>query len=122
MRMYKAKTVDDYIKGAPEEARHIMRELRETIKKAVPDIEEKIRWGIPFYSINGMICGFSAMNGYVNFGYVNYWEPDIKRELEAAGYATKKKIVQIRFDQKVPKDIIARLVKARAVANQNKKR
>ncbi|MCL2038522.1 DUF1801 domain-containing protein [Candidatus Saccharibacteria bacterium] len=118
MRIYKAKTVDGYISAAPEGARAISKELREIMLDAAPEVEEKISWGIPFYRYKGVLGGFAAMRGYVDFGFCDYLTDEVKKEFEAAGYATKKKIIQIRFDQKVPTSLIAKLVKARVKANE----
>ena len=41
-----AKDVDAYINAAPEAVRPILRQLRQAIRAAVPDAEEKISYGM----------------------------------------------------------------------------
>ena len=117
MKMYTAKNVGDYINGADERAKPIIQELRKIIKSAVPNVEEKISWGVPFYRYHGVIGGIAALKNHVDFGFYDFWPEEIVQEFENAGYVTGKKIVQIQFDQKVPAETISRLVKARASEN-----
>ena len=122
MKMYKARNVGDYIRGAKKEAQPILKELREIMKETVPEVEEKISWGVPFYRYNGLLGGFVALKGHVSFGLVSYLTPELRKEFETAGYVTKKKIVQIGFAQKVPVALIKKLVKERVVANEERKK
>lgn len=45
-----------------------------------------------------------------------------RKMLEEKGYATGKKTMQIRYDQKVPVTAIKRILKAQAKMNEAKKR
>lgn len=49
----KPKSVDAYIAAAPKEVRGKLKELRAIIKKAAPDSEERISYGMPFYEYGG---------------------------------------------------------------------
>ena len=46
MPRIKAKTVDEYIEAAPEEARKMLHELRAILKKVVPNAKEAVKVGI----------------------------------------------------------------------------
>jgi uncharacterized protein YdhG (YjbR/CyaY superfamily) len=118
MRMYQAETVDDYIANSDEKARPIMKEIRTIIKSAIPKAEEKISWGMPFYRYHGAIAGFSVFKNYVDFGFCNVFSAEERKIFEDRGYVTKKKIVQIRFDQPVPAEEIKRIVEERAKENE----
>lgn len=43
------KNIDEYIAGFPESTQKILKEIRETIKKAAPEVSEKISYGMPTF-------------------------------------------------------------------------
>jgi len=48
----KPKDIDEYIAGFPHETQEILKQIRATIKKVVPDAEEAISYGIPTFNLN----------------------------------------------------------------------
>jgi uncharacterized protein YdhG (YjbR/CyaY superfamily) len=121
MKNYKAKNVDEFIAGAPKEARSKLKELRTAIREAVPKAEEGISWGVPFYKYHGVLAGFTSFTHHVDFGLAFTLEDTDRKKLEEKGYVTGKKTVQIRFDQKVPVAAIGQMLKARVKINETKK-
>ena len=61
-----AKDVDAYIAKQAEEARAILKELREIIKSTIPKIQEEILWGYPFYKYHGILAGITAYKNHVS--------------------------------------------------------
>lgn len=122
MKNYTVKNVDEYIAGAPKEARPKLREIRAIIKSAVPKAEEGISWGVPFYKYHGLLAGFVALKNHADFGLAFALQNKDRKALEKKGYATGKKTIKIRFDQKVPASVIKQILKAKAKANVAKKR
>jgi len=123
MKMYQAKDVDAYIAYSAAEARPHLKELRKIIKSTVPRAEEKISWGVPFYRYHGALVGFATFKNHVSFGLGLAGLQSKDREmLEKKGYITGKKIIQIRFDQKVPATAIRQILKAQARMNEAKGR
>jgi len=98
-----------------------LKELREIVKKTIPEAEERISWGVPFYRYYGVLGGFATLKNHVDFGFYDYFSKEIREEFEEAGYVTGKKIVQIQFDQKVTVAMIRKLLKARAEVNRKRK-
>jgi uncharacterized protein YdhG (YjbR/CyaY superfamily) len=45
--------IDEYIAGFPPAVRSVLERVRRTIRKAVPEAEETISYGIPTYKLNG---------------------------------------------------------------------
>lgn len=120
MRNYKAKDVESYIAASEIKAQPHLKELRKIIKSAIPKIEEKISWGVPFYRHSGLLAGFSAFKNHVSFGFAFTFENKDRKALEKKGYKTGSKTVQIRFDQKVPASDLKNILKARAkLINRN---
>ncbi|MDT8070925.1 MAG: YdeI/OmpD-associated family protein [Terriglobia bacterium] len=58
------KRVDAYITKAAEFAQPILRQIRETVHEAVPEVEETMKWGMPFFEYQGILCGMSAFKAH----------------------------------------------------------
>lgn len=121
MRDYTLHTVDEYIANAPEEARQKMKELRAVILTAVPNIQEGISWGQPYYRKDGLLVGFDFYKDYIRFGFGPSFGKDLRQELEAMGYKTGGKTVQIKFQQNIPSSHITRIIEAQAKLNGTKR-
>jgi uncharacterized protein YdhG (YjbR/CyaY superfamily) len=121
MRNYSAKDVDDYIASSDKKALPKLKELRKLVKSAIPDAEEKISWGMPFYWYHGALAGFCAFKNHVGFGFTFVLQNEDRKMLEEEGYTTGKKTLQIRFDQKVPVAVMKKMLKAKAEANEAKR-
>jgi hypothetical protein len=53
--------IDGYITRQPPHLREILEALRELIEQAAPDAQSALKWGAPFYTLNGeMMCAMSA--------------------------------------------------------------
>lgn len=117
MRNYNAQDVDSYIKAADKQAQPLLKEIRSTIQSTIPNVEEGISWGVPFYRYHGLLAGFSVFTRHASFGLCAVLDPKDREALEKKGYKTGSKTIQIRFDQKVPTAVIQRILKARAKAN-----
>lgn len=121
MRNYKAKNVDDYIANSPKEGQAKLTEIRKVIKTAVPDAEEEISWGVPFYKYYGLLAGYSVFRDHISLGFNDYLDSEVRKSLEEKGYVTGKKTIQIKFDQKVPAGTISQMLKSKAKSNEVKK-
>ncbi len=65
--------VDDYIMRAAPFAHPILRQLREAVHAACPEVEESIRWSMPSFSHAGAIlCQMAAFKQHASFGYWNH--------------------------------------------------
>jgi uncharacterized protein YdeI (YjbR/CyaY-like superfamily) len=61
--------VDVYIGNAAEFARPILSFLRETVHATCPDVEETIKWGMPFFMYRGLLCNMAAFKQHATFGF-----------------------------------------------------
>ena len=122
MSNYEARDVDGYIANAPEAARPHLEELRDLVRSAIPNAEEGISWGVPFYKYNGPVGGFAAYKRHISFGLTEQLDPADREQLESRGYKTGKKTVQIRFDQTVPSATLKRTLEAQAKRNEATRR
>lgn len=115
--MQKPKSVDAYISSAPKEVQGKLRELRATIRKAAPDADERISYGMPFYAYRGRLAYFAAAKKHIGL----YIPPPViaehKKELE--GYKTAKATIQLPLDKKLPTMLIRKLIRARVKKNES---
>jgi uncharacterized protein YdeI (YjbR/CyaY-like superfamily) len=61
--------VDAYINKSAAFAQPILTHLRELVHKSVPDIEESIKWSMPFFTYKGQMFGnIAAFKAHCSFG------------------------------------------------------
>lgn len=60
----KTVTVDDYINGFPEDVQKTLQKVRATIRKAAPDAEERMSYGVVGYMQWGMLVFFGAFKNH----------------------------------------------------------
>ena len=117
-----AKDVDAYIAGSAVGARPLLKELRKIIKSTIPKAEEKISYGVPFYTYHGELVGFNAFKSHISFGYgAGVLSSKDSEILKKNGYKLGKGTMQIKFDQKLPTTMIKKILKAKAKMNVAKK-
>lgn len=59
--------IDSFFLEQPPALRAILDELRQLVEQEVPRAESAIKWGNPFYSLNGAtLCAISAHKSHVN--------------------------------------------------------
>ena len=61
--------VDTYIKKAQPFARPILKHLRGVVHRACPNVEEAIKWRMPFFEFNGPLCMMAAFKAHCVFGF-----------------------------------------------------
>jgi hypothetical protein len=61
--------VDAYIDAAAPFAQPILRHLRALIHAAAPQVQETIKWGMPFFEQDGPICHFAAFKQHCALGF-----------------------------------------------------
>ena len=66
--------IDGYLKKLDDGKRAIVLRLREIVKSAVPGVQEALKWGMPVWSKDGLLCYAHPTRAYVRFGY---YKPNI---------------------------------------------
>lgn len=80
--------VDAYIAAAAPFARPILKHLRKLVHAACPTIEEKIKWGMPFFDHKGSVAHMAAFKEHCAFGFWKstlLFRPEQRAEREAMG-------------------------------------
>ncbi|MGE3475145.1 MAG: iron chaperone [Rhodospirillaceae bacterium] len=109
--------VDAYIAAYPPKVRALMKTIRATVHKALPDGEEKISYGLVGYFRDGAVAYFSAFKSHIGF-----FPPtdDPKLQKATAKFANAKGNLKFPLNALPPYDIISKLVTTRAAANRKK--
>ena len=63
--------VDAYIANSADFAQPILTHLREVVHSACPDVEETLKWSMPAFMHNGILCGMAAFKQHCAF---NLWK------------------------------------------------
>ena len=75
--------VDAYIAKAQPFAQPILSHVRELVHKACPDVEEAIKWSMPFFVFRGVIlANMAAFRQHCSLGF---WGPEMVAVLKADG-------------------------------------
>ena len=88
----KKSSSDKYIESFPKEIQKILHQLRETIRKAAPDAEESIKYGILTYVLNGNLVHFGGFRRHLGFLSFTKWNKGFQKELSI--YRTSKGAIQ----------------------------
>jgi uncharacterized protein YdhG (YjbR/CyaY superfamily) len=108
------RDVDLYIAAAPEEAQPLLRELRETIRAAAPEAEERISYGMPYYELRGVrLTYFHAHTHHI--GLYAFTAEDA-RAVGLEEHVAAKATLQFPMDQPLPRSAIRRLIEQRVQA------
>ena len=63
------KRIDAYIEKSADFAQPTLKHLRDLIHKACPDVKETLKWSMPSFEYEGILCGFAAFKQHVTFGF-----------------------------------------------------
>jgi uncharacterized protein YdhG (YjbR/CyaY superfamily) len=102
--MSKPNTIDEYIEAAPPMARPLLRQLRDTLKEAVPDAEESIKWSQPAFELKRILFMFSAHKNNASFAPTPAVVADFKDRL--AGIETTRCTVKFPYTEPLPKNLV----------------
>lgn len=114
----KAENIDEYIAGFPKEIQEKLNLIRETIRKAAPDAEEKISYAMPTYILYGNLVHFGAFKHHIGFYPIPTGIEAFQKAL--SNYKVSKGSVQFPFDKPIPVDLIRKIVNFRVKENIGK--
>lgn len=120
MTTSKPKDIDEYIARFPLDTKEILEQIRATIKKVVPEVEETINYGIPAYNLNGTyLIYFAAYKNHIGFYPVPSAIDLVDKDF--ASYKTSGKgTIQFPLNKPIPLNLITKLVKFKVKENIEK--
>jgi uncharacterized protein YdhG (YjbR/CyaY superfamily) len=115
MKAITPTTTSDYIAGFPRPIQRILKQVRNTIRKAAPKARETISYRIPAFMQEGPVVYFAAFKRHLGFFPTSSGIRRFKKEL--SGYRGAKGSVQFPLDQPMPLKLIAEITRFRVKEN-----
>jgi uncharacterized protein YdhG (YjbR/CyaY superfamily) len=114
----KPNSIDAYIDGFPKEIQVLLEQIRTTIKNAAPQAEEKISYGMPAFFLKGQLVYYAAFKNHIGFYALPSGNNAFQKELTK--YKVGKGSIQFPLTEKIPYDLITKIVKFRIKENLEK--
>jgi uncharacterized protein YdhG (YjbR/CyaY superfamily) len=114
----KPASVEEYIASFPPETQAILQEIRATIKKAAPDAEETISYGMPAFKWKGPLVYYAAYKTHIGFYPTATGIAAFQKEI--AQYKSSKGAVQFPVGQPVPLALIKKMVQFKLKENKSR--
>ncbi len=100
----KPESIDEYISQQEEAIRPRLRALRETIRAAIPEAEEKISWSMPTYWKGQNLIHFAAFKKHI--GIFPGGEAAEFFAERLAGFDTGKGTIRLPHNRALPLELI----------------
>ena len=110
--------IDKYIAGFPPEIQKLLKQMRLTVAKAAPAVEEAIRYAIPTFILHGNLVHFAAFKNHIGFYPAPSGIEAFKKEV--AEYEAGKGSLQFPLDKPLPLGLVTKIVKYRVAQNLEK--
>jgi len=110
--------IDEQIAKFPKDVQEILEKIRATIRKAAPDAEETINYGIPTFTLTGNLVHFAGFKNHIGFYPTPSGIEKFKKELSV--YKGAKGSVQFPLNKPIPYGLISKIVKFRVKENLEK--
>lgn len=112
MEQPKPENIDQYIANFPVETQKLLKQIRETIRKAVPTAKEVISYGMPAFKQHTVLVYFAGYAKHIGFYPTGSGIEAFKDEF--SDYKWSKGAVQFPLDKPLPLDLITRITKFKA--------
>jgi uncharacterized protein YdhG (YjbR/CyaY superfamily) len=110
MKPLKPKNHDEYISSFPEAIQNLLQQIRNTIKKTIPDVEETIRYDMPAFKINKVHIYFAAYKNHIGM-YPMYGMENFEEDLSPYWGKGTKDSIHFPYNKPLPLELIKRIVK-----------
>lgn len=103
------KTIDEYIHTNPENIQPFLHQVRDTLRNALPDANERISWSMPTYWNKHNIVHFAANKNHI--GLYPGPEAIVHFAPRLTEYKTSKGAVQFPYNEPIPLKLIEDIAK-----------
>ena len=99
------ETIEEYIAAQPEEVQPYLTELRNALRAALPEAEERISWSMPTYWKNHNIIHFAGFKNHAGL----YPGPEAVLEFaeRLTESRTSKGTIQLPYSRPVPAELVS---------------
>lgn len=101
------QTIDAYIAAQPESVRPLLNQIRNTLRKALPDAKERISWRMPTFWQGHNLLHFAAFKKHIGLYPGEQAVAFFSDRL--TGYKTSKGAIRFPCDRPIPFDLIAEI-------------
>lgn len=103
------ETIDDYISSQPEEIQQNLMEVRNAIRGAIPEAQERISWSMPTYWKGHNIIQFAGFKKHIGL----YPGPEAVEAFseKLKEYKTSKGTIQFPHNKPLPLELIGEIAK-----------
>lgn len=108
-------TIDEYISEFSMDIRERMQALRNVIRAAAPEAQEKISWAMPTFWQNGNLVHFAGFKKHIGLYPGANGIEQFRGRLD--GYAVSKGGVQFPHDKPIPLDVVRQIVEFKVKEN-----
>jgi uncharacterized protein YdhG (YjbR/CyaY superfamily) len=114
------KNVDEFLADLTREERVVLERVRKAIRKACPEAEEVISYGMPAHKFHGMLAWFTAHDEH--FGL--YVRPgNVKRlEKQLEPYRSSKSTLRFTAEKPLPEGLITKIIQESARVNKEREK
>jgi len=110
--MSKPVDTDAYIRDFPETVQTILRQVRQTIRTAIPEANEGISYGMPAFKYKGKpVVYFGGWQSHIGFYATPSGNEAFRKELSP--YQGAKGSVKFPLDQPMPYELIEKIARYR---------
>lgn len=109
MKMKTYRNIDEYIASFPAEVQERLQKIRAAIRKAAPDAEEAIKYGIPTFVWKRNLIHFAAYKNHIGLYPGSKAVETFGNELSK--YKLAKGTIQFPLDKPVPTGLITKITK-----------
>jgi len=120
MKTDRTNDIDKYIAGFTKDKQKLLEQLRGIIRKAAPQAQEAISYGMPAFKQNGMLVFFAAWKNHIGFYPTSSGIKAFKKDLSP--FEVSKGTVQFSLDKPLPKGLVTKIVKFKVKENLEKTR
>ncbi len=114
------RRIDAYISRSQEFARPILKHLRSVVHKAIPNIEETIKWGFPHFMAHGaIVCSMASFTQHCGFVFWKGAQLPDPYKIFGRGEKAMGQLGKIRSVRDLPNaKILSEYLKAAAALNK----
>ncbi|HBH11875.1 MAG TPA: hypothetical protein DDX29_01945 [Clostridiales bacterium] len=101
------QTIDEYIMAQSEDIQPLLNLVRDTLREALPDAQERISWRMPTYWDKHNIIHFAAFKKHIGLYPGDKAIEHFQDRLKA--YKSSKGAIQFPYDKPIPLELIGEI-------------
>jgi hypothetical protein len=109
--------IDTYFEQLPPDKRALLEQLRSIVEATVPKAESGLKWGAPFYTIDGkMLCAMGALKNEVALSFFGPPEVFVDPKGQLQGKGKDYRVLKVKNEREIDAASVKRWLKAAVAA------